>query len=528
MTKGKKRSRDEPEDPNPRPVKRQETGDAMGKMDQEFQQINDDCIKRAIIRINNKLFANLDVLDKIQQQVQERGKSPSKNKPDIPSDNNMAISSDPLSRNTSEKSSQTSKANKKRGKLPKKLPYQVEARYTNGKKALLTPQVHKMPPVEGIPTSTTWAPISKNYPVVDDREKRFVPYYSDEEDRDHTELDALYDKRFFNLEDHESDNILEGYILKYGTKDQNQILPDDKMKYLTDILECDAPADLRKYLVEKTNYVKLFCQNNSNKAFDPREYDGTLAAFFCRRCYTTVCPYHNTFDKEFHHFNQNEKNVVIADEVAKPCGEHCFANETNPTNNNTKDVWTERDVIMFNKAKIIFSTACQMQKVIRTKTCQQIYDRLIKKGLVNNHFDDENEDEESKQPPKKKLTRINRSRKDSQKFDATYSPCSHPGFPCGPDVFCPCFQNGTYCEKYCSCSTDCERKFPGCNCSSVKNPCIKTLNTSCLCVQEMRECDPDICRCKCDCYNALVLTEKQKKSQRSEVQGSWMGPVCRH
>jgi hypothetical protein len=101
---------------------------------------------------------------------------------------------------------------------------------------------------------------------VDDREKRFVPYYSDEEDRDHTELDALYDKRFFNLEDHESDNILEGYILKYGTflctwlfgafpnlcidesgtKDQNQILPDDKMKYLTDILECDTPADLRK------------------------------------------------------------------------------------------------------------------------------------------------------------------------------------------------------------------------------------------------------------------------------------------
>jgi hypothetical protein len=32
MTKGKKRSRDEPEDPYPRPVKRQETGDAMSKM----------------------------------------------------------------------------------------------------------------------------------------------------------------------------------------------------------------------------------------------------------------------------------------------------------------------------------------------------------------------------------------------------------------------------------------------------------------------------------------------------------------
>lgn len=112
------------------------------------------------------------------------------------------------------------------------------------------------------------------------------------------------------------------------------------------------------------------------------------------RAQTTVCPYHNTFDKEFHHFNQNEKKPKIHDRVTKPCGKDCFANEESSANgdNNAKNgkfrknrfwsnaklmansilVWTERDVIMFNKSKIIFATSCQMQKVIRTKTCKQV------------------------------------------------------------------------------------------------------------------------------------------------------------
>ncbi len=44
-----------------------------------------------------------------------------------------------------------------------------------------------------------------------------MPYYSDEEERDQSDLDTLYDKRFMQLEDHESDNILEGYIQRFGT-----------------------------------------------------------------------------------------------------------------------------------------------------------------------------------------------------------------------------------------------------------------------------------------------------------------------
>jgi len=55
--------------------------------------------------------------------------------------------------------------------------------------------------------------------VADDRELRFIPYYSDEEERDHSELNSFYDKRFIHLEDHGSDNILETYIQRYGTRD---------------------------------------------------------------------------------------------------------------------------------------------------------------------------------------------------------------------------------------------------------------------------------------------------------------------
>lgn len=71
-----------------------------------------------------------------------------------------------------------------------------------------------------------------------------------------------------------------------------------------------------------------------------------------------------------------------------------------------------------------------------------------------------------------------------------YQPCLHDG-PCTPDnKRCCCIKMGTFCEKFCNCSIDCPRRFPGCAC---KGSC---LFNSCLCSAEGRECDPDLCH-KC-------------------------------
>ena len=68
-----------------------------------------------------------------------------------------------------------------------------------------------------------------------------------------------------------------------------------------------------------------------------------------------------------------------------------------------------------------------------------------------------------------------------------YQPCSHEG-PCSSDnPQCHCIKMGTFCEKFCNCSIDCPRRFPGCAC---KGSC---LFNNCLCCAEGRECDPDLC-----------------------------------
>lgn len=67
---------------------------------------------------------------------------------------------------------------------------------------------------------------------------------------------------------------------------------------------------------------------------------------------------------------------------------------------------------------------------------------------------------------------------------------------------------GRNCEKFCSCSNECKRKFKGCKCSKG---CV-----SCPCKVKKRECDPDICKCGAKdfdegkCRNNQLQTNKLK------------------
>ncbi len=79
-----------------------------------------------------------------------------------------------------------------------------------------------------------------------------------------------------------------------------------------------------------------------------------------------------------------------------------------------------------------------------------------------------------------------------------YQPCLHDG-PCTPEnKQCCCIKMGTFCEKYCNCSIDCPRRFPGCAC---KGSC---LFNNCLCTAEGRECDPDLCH---NCGASLLFNQ---------------------
>jgi len=102
-------------------------------------------------------------------------------------------------------------------------------------------------------------------------------------------------------------------------------------------------------------------------------------------------------------------------------------------------------------------------------------------------------------PPKKKKNKKSRMsqmkrqmQRKREKSDVTshYHPCECSSKGC--DDNCNCVREGTFCEKFCLCPSDCTNRFLGCKC---KSHCQTKV---CPCFLAARECDPDICSCGAD------------------------------
>jgi hypothetical protein len=72
-----------------------------------------------------------------------------------------------------------------------------------------------------------------------------------------------------------------------------------------------------------------------------------------------------------------------------------------------------------------------------------------------------------------------------------FVPCSHDG-SC-VEAKCRCFRENVTCEKTCKCPSECNRRFPGCQCASIEGKRICATATGCLCIKFKRECDADLC-----------------------------------
>ncbi|EJD41922.1 SET domain-containing protein [Auricularia subglabra TFB-10046 SS5] len=71
--------------------------------------------------------------------------------------------------------------------------------------------------------------------------------------------------------------------------------------------------------------------------------------------------------------------------------------------------------------------------------------------------------------------------------------CSHTG-PCTLQQDCACAKFGHYCQTACSCTRECGRQYPGCDCRASSRSAVCRTPQSCLCLRLERECEPGVCK----------------------------------
>ncbi|KXT13618.1 hypothetical protein AC579_9765 [Pseudocercospora musae] len=175
---------------------------------------------------------------------------------------------------------------------------------------------------------------------------------------------------------------------------------------------------------------------------EERETDDQLT---CRICMRYNCPYHGEVEESDDEEHADEKEVVATDII-------------NP-----------RDVD------------------IRARVCLP--------AEIDN-----NEHTTTKLVDRQSLDYWSKGKWSSLKWQATerkpFYPCHHPEMSC-ESAKCSCYVEHIMCEKSCSCSRTCPRKFQGCSCSSEKTARGQKLvcfdDDRCACFQRGRECDPDLC-----------------------------------
>ncbi|KAJ6479302.1 hypothetical protein C8R47DRAFT_983573 [Mycena vitilis] len=178
-----------------------------------------------------------------------------------------------------------------------------------------------------------------------------------------------------------------------------------------------------------------------------------------------------------------------------PCGDDCFLLKSSgdePIQWSVDDTQLLCTILDFSPDTL----PCDLG-VICAKSCYEVFEQ--RKTIVP--------DDTIKRPkPKAKKGKLTRN--DSSLGKVIYfaciprTPCRHDG-PCDASTQCVCYLNNkAYCESGCRCSRKCARRWPGCNCSSIKRHDI-CRTKSCACFIANRECDPEVCR-KCQANSQLT------------------------
>lgn len=174
---------------------------------------------------------------------------------------------------------------------------------------------------------------------------------------------------------------------------------------------------------------------------------------FCRRCFLYGCMLHpETITPAGPLINLCD----VLETSSEPCGVNCSKN--GEAANKEPQVWTEEEESRYRLFRSIYANNfCKISEGIETKTCQEVEEHA---HIVADELIDVKPiiPQMKASKPKAKNQLFNTVKKSGGVINSDYMPCDHKGV-CANG--CPCFDNKTFCEKFCKCLIDCEKRFQG-------------------------------------------------------------------
>ncbi|CAJ0635814.1 6313_t:CDS:10 [Entrophospora sp. SA101] len=404
----------------------------------------------------------------------------------------------------SRESSSSSRSNDSMGKKSITLKFQDFQPDGSVKSKFVNPRLFSIPHVKPIPKYAIWTPIIRNIKTKDDPVLRHLYYFGEgaEHDLDIDFYMDVFDKIDFGSSKFDNDEC----------KKQLQSEIDDRVKEFSPLKE-----------INGKDVSKIF------------------KSLQCLRCYRYNCKLHVT--KKLHPApNPNEE----------PCKNDCYrylAEKVDYSEQSLESEWNDEEIALFNESCRLIGTEdyCALAAIIKSKSCKEVYQK-------SQSVDDiiTSSEKDPKLINKKASNRAVIIDNDAYK-QAEYNPCYHPGEDC-TSAKCSCLKGNLYCEKYCHCEENCERRFQGCKCNYSKDCVCGT--KKCPCFENNRECDFDICKCPAGvqciynsdtyCKNVMVQQGRSKSTiigfstvagwglfmreevRKSEYIGEYIGEIISH
>ncbi|KDQ10517.1 hypothetical protein BOTBODRAFT_58057 [Botryobasidium botryosum FD-172 SS1] len=286
----------------------------------------------------------------------------------------------------------------------------------------------------------------------------------------------------------------------------------------------DMPSSILSELPQLPLVRDVICKDTLSERI------GEMLFYQCNNlnCVRAMCGTHQLIDVVRRVTRPTKTKEEINTTSDPPCSPHCYQHLAEGANEELLKLTDSLPEVAKEDLKTIIEitpdlSSCDLA-ILADMTCQQVH--LLRWDMAVHPSEDSPSHAHSAETALKEPLVF------KSKSEGLYDPCRHKGRPCGDGrdengvPYCVCHSESTHCQRQCGCDLDCERRRKkGCSC---KTDCSDA--SSCVCVREKRECDPELCiSCHAKspnyryrhCRNVSLLLGRRKPTYVAEGKYGW-------